>query len=296
MDDTIYALSSGSPPAAIAIVRVSGPQAGAVIKTLAGRMPEPRRASVATLRDGEGALLDQALVLWFPGPNSATGDDCLELHCHGGRAVVRAVEAAIAIDFDALAGGFLLPDEADPVWAGDIDRMFVSLVPGGYDASDAPLPASEEAWVELTRIRCEGAGKRIAIGEVIVPEHDLRIASGYDDSYHLTPERLLRNALHLGYRGHIVHYVGMSHYFRLEAIYGGYYVTYVGGMLNVACAAWHRDFADARNRLREWVSTSGTKLDRDRPTRLTTWPGEEPAESGRETEIEDRNVRVGTGA
>lgn len=54
--------------------------------------------------------------------------------------------------------------------------------------------------------------------------------------------------------------------------------------------AWHRDFADARNRLREWVSTSGTKLDRDRPTRLTTWPGEEPAESGRETEIEDRDA------
>jgi tRNA modification GTPase len=95
MDDTIYALSSGSPPAAIAIVRVSGSQAGAVIQTLAGRTPEPRRASIATLRDGEGALLDQALVLWFPGPKTATGEDCLELHCHGGRAVVRAVEAAI---------------------------------------------------------------------------------------------------------------------------------------------------------------------------------------------------------
>lgn len=54
--------------------------------------------------------------------------------------------------------------------------------------------------------------------------------------------------------------------------------------------AWHRDFADARNRLREWVSTSGTKLDRDRPTRLTTWPGELPAESGREIEIEDRDA------
>jgi hypothetical protein len=54
--------------------------------------------------------------------------------------------------------------------------------------------------------------------------------------------------------------------------------------------AWHRDFADARNRLREWVSTSGTKLDRDRPTRLTTWPGEEPADSGSETEIEDRDA------
>lgn len=54
--------------------------------------------------------------------------------------------------------------------------------------------------------------------------------------------------------------------------------------------AWHRDFADARNRLREWVSTSGTKLDRDRPTRLTTWPGEEPGESGSETAIEDRDA------
>lgn len=54
--------------------------------------------------------------------------------------------------------------------------------------------------------------------------------------------------------------------------------------------AWHRDFADCRNRLREWVSTSGTKLDRDRPTRLTTWPGEEPAQSGSEIEIEDRDA------
>ena len=54
--------------------------------------------------------------------------------------------------------------------------------------------------------------------------------------------------------------------------------------------AWHRDFADARNRLREWVSTSGTKLDRDRPTRLTTWPGEEPAEPGVEVVIEHREA------
>lgn len=54
--------------------------------------------------------------------------------------------------------------------------------------------------------------------------------------------------------------------------------------------AWHRDFADARNRLREWVSTCGTKLDRDRPTRLTTWPGEEPAEPGVEVVIEHREA------
>lgn len=54
--------------------------------------------------------------------------------------------------------------------------------------------------------------------------------------------------------------------------------------------AWHRDFADARNRLREWVSTSGTKLDRDRPTRLTAWPGEDPADPNVEVLIEDRDA------
>jgi len=54
--------------------------------------------------------------------------------------------------------------------------------------------------------------------------------------------------------------------------------------------AWHRDFADARNRLREWVSTSGTKLDRDRPTRLATWPGEDPADATSEVVIEDRDA------
>lgn len=54
--------------------------------------------------------------------------------------------------------------------------------------------------------------------------------------------------------------------------------------------AWHRDFADARSRLREWVSTSGTKLDRDRPTRLTTWPGEVPADARSEVVIEDRDA------
>ena len=54
--------------------------------------------------------------------------------------------------------------------------------------------------------------------------------------------------------------------------------------------AWHRDFADARNRLREWVSTSGTRLDRDRPTRQTTWPGEAPAQPGAETVIADRDA------
>jgi hypothetical protein len=97
--------------------------------------------------------------------------------------------------------------------------------------------------VAVTALACEGPGAVLAIGEAIVPEHGLSIASGYDDSYNLTPARLLRNALHLGYRGAITHYVGMSHYFRLEAQAGGYYVSLAGGVLNTACAAWHRDLA-----------------------------------------------------
>ncbi|MEB0303464.1 hypothetical protein, partial [Mucilaginibacter sp. 5C4] len=91
------------------------------------------------------------------------------------------------------------------VWAGDVDRMFVSLVPPGFvERGSAALPAPVESWVELSALRCEGAGAVIAIGDVVVPEHGLQIASGYDDSYNLTPERLLRNALLLGYRGSIV--------------------------------------------------------------------------------------------
>ncbi|MGR6330425.1 DUF2460 domain-containing protein [Sphingomonas sp. XXL09] len=154
-----------------------------------------------------------------------------------------ADDAVIALDFADLAGGFLLPAEADPVWAGDVDRMFVSLVAADYDGSDEPLARPQEAWVELTEMACDGPGSVLAIGDAVLPEHGLQIASGYDDSYHLTPARLLRNALHLGYRGAITHYVGMSHYFRLEPLGGGFYVSLAGGVLDAACAAWHRDFA-----------------------------------------------------
>ena len=97
--DTIFALSSGAPPAAIGIVRISGPAAFEIGAKLAGDLPEPRRAGLRALRDpADSALLDRALVLCFPAPDTATGEDLVELHVHGGRAVVAAVEAAIAHD------------------------------------------------------------------------------------------------------------------------------------------------------------------------------------------------------
>lgn len=152
-------------------------------------------------------------------------------------------DAEIAIDFADLAGGFKFPEDRDPVWAGDVDRMFVSLVAPDYDASARFLPRPQEGWVELTGIACDGPGAVIGIGAAVLPEQGFRIASGYDDSYHLTPQRLLRNMLHLGYRDAIVHYVGMSHYFWLERSGEGLYASLNGGVLNVACAAWHRAFA-----------------------------------------------------
>jgi len=93
---TIFALSSGRPPAAIAVVRVSGPQAGAALKALTGRVPEPRKAALAHVRElGSGEVIDEALALWFPAPHSETGEDVAELQLHGGHAVIAGVLEAL---------------------------------------------------------------------------------------------------------------------------------------------------------------------------------------------------------
>jgi len=95
--DTIFALSSGRPPAAIAVVRISGPRARVALEQLIGRVPQPRRASLARVHDpATGDVIDEGLALWFPGPNSETGEDIAELQVHGGRAVIAAVLAALA--------------------------------------------------------------------------------------------------------------------------------------------------------------------------------------------------------
>lgn len=152
-------------------------------------------------------------------------------------------DADVDLDFGALDGGFLLPGEADPVWAGDVDRMFISLVPNAYDAGSTPFASGQEGWVELTQMRCDGSGSVLSIGDAMLPGHGLSIATGYDDGYNQTPERIVRQIHALGYRGDILHYVGMSHYFRLEANSGGWYASLAGGALNAPCARWHADYA-----------------------------------------------------
>src|ERR1039458_7163027 len=94
---TIFALSSGRGPAAIGVVRISGPRAGAALKALSGKIPAPRQAGLARIRDPHTQdIIDEALGLWFPAPHSETGEDVAELQLHGGRAVVAAVLGALA--------------------------------------------------------------------------------------------------------------------------------------------------------------------------------------------------------
>jgi uncharacterized protein (TIGR02217 family) len=160
-------------------------------------------------------------------------------------AVGTPTDALVTLDFATLAGGFLHPAEADPLWAGDIDRMFISLVPPDYDGTVADYAGMADAWVELSGIACTGAGSVLALGDALLPEHGLSLATGYDDAYNQTPERLLRQVEALGYAGPLLHYVGMSHYPRLSRSGGAFQASVTGGALCGPAAAWHRAYAVA---------------------------------------------------
>jgi uncharacterized protein (TIGR02217 family) len=177
-------------------------------------------------RDQAGAARTWYVRLW----NYATGT---------------AEDALVSIDFGEVDGGFLLPGEADPVWAGDVDRMVISLVPPDYDGATGDYPAMRDAWVELSAIACDGSGSVLALGDAMLPVHALSIATGYDDAYNQTPGRLLRQIDALGYRGPLLHYVGMSHYPRLERAGGVWRAGVTGGALCGPAAAWHAGLARA---------------------------------------------------
>ena len=170
-------------------------------------------------RDAAGATKSWFVRLW----NYAVGtpEDCV-----------------IILPFSDLDGGFLLPQEADPVFAGDIDRMFIALSAADYDGT-AAATVHPDGWVELSDIRCTGDGAMLSIGDALAPVNGLSIATGYDDLYHQTPARIIEQIVACGYAGSLVHYVGMSHYMRLGA---DGTVAPSGDPLNSAAAAWHLDF------------------------------------------------------
>ena len=159
-------------------------------------------------------------------------------------AVGTPTDAVVTLPFSVLAGGFLLPGEADPVYPSDIDRMFISLVAPGYSsASSAAFSAAVTGWAELSAMRCSGHKPMLTIGDVMVPPHGIGIATGYDDGYNQTPARLLRTIRGLGYRGSINHYIGMSHFFPLAPDgAGGFAVDPALPAMNAAAERWHAGF------------------------------------------------------
>ena len=171
--ETIFALSSGAPPAGIAVVRISGPAAGAALVALAGALPPPRHASYRRVRDAAGAVLDHAVILWFPGPHSATGEDLAELHLHGGRAVVAAVLATLA----DLPG--CVPAEAGAFTrrAFENGRIDLSAAEGLADL----LAAETEGQRQSALVLAEGAlGHRVAAWEARLLAESARIEALLD--------------------------------------------------------------------------------------------------------------------
>ena len=96
---TIYALSTGPGISGIAIIRVSGKDTAEVVKKITGsKLPSPRVATLAKFnKNGRKELIDEGVVIWFPAPNSYTGEDLAEFHVHGSRAVINAMHASISI-------------------------------------------------------------------------------------------------------------------------------------------------------------------------------------------------------
>lgn len=153
--DTIFALASGAGRAAIAVLRVSGPDSARVLAALAGELPAPRMAALRRLRNAAGETLDRALVLWFPGPASYTGEDSAELHLHGGRAVVAAVSGALV----ALG--------ARPAEAGEFTRR--AFLNGRLDLTEAEgiadlIAAETDAQRRQAMRQAEGGLSRLAEG------------------------------------------------------------------------------------------------------------------------------------
>jgi len=151
--DTIFALASGAGRAAIAVLRVSGPESGPILAALAGGLPAPRMAALRRLRDAAGETLDRALVLWFPGPASYTGEDSAELHLHGGRAVVTAVSDTLV----ALG--------ARPAEAGEFTRR--AFLNGRLDLTEAEgiadlIAAETDAQRRQAMRQAEGGLSRLA--------------------------------------------------------------------------------------------------------------------------------------
>lgn len=152
-------------------------------------------------------------------------------------------DAEVTLPFSSLIAGWDAGSGGETVNPSAIERMFISLAPPGHEPqSAAALPQRVDGWVEMTGIVCSGDRPMLAIGDIILPPHDLQMATAYDDGYNQTPLRLLRGMRGLGYRDAITHYVGMSHYFRLRRAGDGDLAVDPERLLCTPAEAWHRSY------------------------------------------------------
>jgi len=150
-------------------------------------------------------------------------------------------DALITVPFSRLEAGFTLPGE--PVTVTRIDRLFISLVAPEFEAgSSEPLSQRVNGQVTLSQINADGGRAMLEIGDIRLPVHGERIATAYDDAYDQTPARLLRNITGLGYREDLVHYVGMSHFMRLERDANNSLLASASAELSGPCDQWHRNY------------------------------------------------------
>ena len=187
--DTISALSSGTPPAAISIIRISGPRAFAISRAMVGTLPAPRQAALRAVRDENGDLLDRALVLCFPCPASATGEDLVELHCHGGWAVGDAVLRCLADHGvrPAVAGEFtrraLLNGRIDLAQAEGLADLLSAETEhqrrAALGAAEGDVGRAVKRWIERIALLSACAEALLDFaeeGDVAVEEEDRAIA------------------------------------------------------------------------------------------------------------------------
>jgi tRNA modification GTPase len=188
---TIFALSSGRPPAAIAVVRISGSRAGAALEKLIGRVPEPRKAMLARVRDPAGGeVIDEVLALWFPAPHSETGEDTAELQLHGGHAVLVAVLDALG----AIEGCRLAEAGEFTRRAFENGRLDLTAVEGLADLIAAETPAQRRlAFRQLKGLIGDRADawRRRLIEALALVEARIDFSDEAD-----VPEDLVRPALH----------------------------------------------------------------------------------------------------
>jgi tRNA modification GTPase len=153
MANTIVALASGAGRAGVAVIRMSGPATKELLEGLTGPAPEPRRASIRRIVGPDGALIDEALVLWFPGPGSFTGEDVAEFQVHGGPAIVEAVlKAVLATGQCRLAEPGEFTRRA--FQSGRIDLLQAEAVADLVDAETAGQAAQAARLYEGEAARC----------------------------------------------------------------------------------------------------------------------------------------------